>query len=52
MCLDRPAVWHYALAVLRRRAFLGQVMRVLRHHRRDRMTALMTLAYHQNLDVY
>jgi hypothetical protein len=48
MCLDRPAVWHYALAVLRRRAFLGQVMRVLRHHRRDRMMALTTLAYHQN----
>ena len=42
--------WFYALLTMG--AFLRQVMRLLRHHRRDRMTALTTLAYHQNLDVY
>ena len=34
MYLGRPAVWHYGLAAVRRRAFLAQVMRVSRHHRR------------------
>jgi hypothetical protein len=51
MCLGRPAVWHYGLAVPHRRAVSGQVMRVLRHHCRDRMMALTALAYHQNSGV-
>jgi hypothetical protein len=51
MYLDRPVVWHYGLAVLRRRAVSEQVMRVLRHHCRDRMMAFSPLAYHQNSGV-
>jgi hypothetical protein len=50
MCLGRPAVWHCGLAVLRRHAFSVQVKHVLRHHRRNLMTAFAPLAYHQNSD--
>jgi hypothetical protein len=50
-CPGRPAGWHCGLAALCQRAFSGQVMRVLRHHRLDRMMAFAPLAYHQNLDV-
>jgi hypothetical protein len=51
MCLGRPAVWHYGLAVVHRRAFLAQVMRVSRHRRRGWMMAFAPLTYHQNLGV-
>jgi hypothetical protein len=52
MYLGRPAVWHYGLAAVHRRAFLAQVIRrVSRHHRRGWMMAFAPLAYHQNSDV-
>jgi hypothetical protein len=51
MYLGRPAVWHFGLAAVRQRAFLVQVMRVSRHHRRGCVMAFAPLTYHQNLGV-
>jgi hypothetical protein len=51
MYLGRPAVWHYGLVAVRQPAFLVQVMRVSRHHRRGWMMAFAPLTYHQNSGV-